>query len=101
MTLSSVRTDPPGRAALLEDVEAGAGNPPLLQRLGQRLVDDRPARGVDQIRRRLHQGELAAVDEVAGRRRERHADREDVGPAKDILEARELDAGSAATALSA
>ena len=46
------------RRLLLEHVEPGAGDPPLLKRLRQRfLVDDRASSGVDEIGGRLHQGE--------------------------------------------
>src|ERR1700677_2788583 len=41
---------------LLQNVEPGAGDAAFLQSLGQRLlVDDRAARGIDQIAGRLHQ----------------------------------------------
>src|ERR671919_2424408 len=48
---------------LLEDVEGRAGDPPVPERLGQRqLVNDRPARDVDEEGRRLHQSESARVE---------------------------------------
>ena len=65
----------------------------LLQRLGQRLlVDDRPARRVDEIGRRLHQRDALGIDEVARLGRQRAADRDDVGAAEHILELDQLDA---------
>ena len=49
------------------DVERGAGDLPVVQRLRERLVvDDRAARRVDQDRGRLHQRERVGVDQVAG-----------------------------------
>ena len=54
---------------VLEHVEAGAGDPRARKRAHQRsLVDDRPARGVDQECSLLHQRELARADLVAGLR---------------------------------
>ena len=48
---------------LLEHVERGAGDAPAAQRLDQRgLVDDRPARHVDEVRGRLHPRELRRAD---------------------------------------
>src|SRR5881628_2505295 len=51
---------------LVVDVEAGAGDRALTERGHQRgLVDDRTARGVDQVGGRLHQAELARAEELA------------------------------------
>ena len=54
---------------VLEHVEAGAGDLALPERSRQRLlVDDRPARGIDQEGGRLHQREFTRTDLVPGRR---------------------------------
>src|SRR5262249_9448449 len=64
----------------LEYVEAGAGDLALLERARQRrLVDDRSARGIDQESCRLHQGELARADLVAGLGSERGMQRDEIG----------------------
>src|SRR6185437_17006715 len=55
------------RRLLFQDVEPGAGDPALLQRLDQRrLVDSRPAPRVDEERATLHQTELLFLQEVLG-----------------------------------
>ncbi len=52
----------------LEDIEAGAGDPPLAQRGRQRrLVDQLAPADVDEVRRRLHQRQLRRADQAAGR----------------------------------
>ena len=71
------------------DVERGAGDRALAQRRQQRvLVDDRPARGVDQQRRRLHQRELARADQPARAVAEPRVDREHVASARTARRAR-------------
>ena len=51
------------------DVERGAGEPALAQRVGERvLVDDRAARGVDEDRVGLHARERVGVDRGGGSR---------------------------------
>src|SRR5262249_49252530 len=53
-----------GRGLRHEDVERSPGDPTLAQRLEQRvLVDERAARGVDEVRRRLHGPQLLPADQ--------------------------------------
>ena len=50
----------------IEDVDRGAGNDAFGQRVDQRiLVDNRPARGVGDVRSRLHHLERLGVDQPA------------------------------------
>ena len=72
---------------LFEDVERGAAEPALLQRLHKRrLVDDVAARDVDEDRGRLEQGEPAGVDQVVGLGRVRRREDEDVGLGEQLVE---------------
>ncbi len=60
------------RRFLLQHVDGGAAEAPAAQRIGQRYrVDQRPARGVDQHRVRLHSCESLRADQALGRGRER------------------------------
>ena len=53
--------------ALLEDVKAGAGDPPRAERVQQRVfVDERPTRCIEQIRGRSHRPQLCLADQVVG-----------------------------------
>ena len=72
----------------------------FLQRPGQRrLVDDRAARRVDQIRRPLHPRERRLVDQVPRLGRQRHVQRDDVRRRQQAIERhRARCAGSAAGA---
>ena len=64
----------------VEHVEAGAGDLLSLQRGDQRrLVDDRAARGVDEIGRRLHQREFGGADQPARAVAEHDMDGDEVG----------------------
>jgi hypothetical protein len=56
------------------------------------LVDDRAARGVDQVGARLHQREPARVDQAAGRFVQRAVDGQEVGFAKQRVEVDQADA---------
>ena len=68
------------------DVEAGAGDRFGVQRRDQRLlVDDRPARGVDEIGGRLHQPELSRADEPARAVAQHDMNGDDVGIAEQIV----------------
>ena len=65
---------------MLEHVETGAGDLAFLQGAREcRLVDNRPARGVDEKGRGLHQRELALADLMMGLRFERRMHRDEVG----------------------
>ena len=58
----------------------GAGDLLLLQGLQQRgFVDDRPARGVDEIAGRLHAREIGGADQAARALAQHHMDGDDVG----------------------
>ena len=58
----------------------------LAQRREQRrLVDDRAARGVDQVGGRLHQAELAGADEAARALRQHDVDGDEVGLAEQVV----------------
>ena len=69
ITLSSLRIGSFGVRRLdLQHVQPGAGDATLLQHLGQRLlIDDRPAGGVDEERRRLHQRQALGIHQVLRR----------------------------------
>lgn len=71
-----------GQRLDVEDVHTGARDTALVQRGEQGvLVDDRRTRGVDQIRRRLQQGELGRAEQPPGAvaEREMHGDEVAVG----------------------
>ena len=77
-----------------EHVDAGAGDLLLLQSLQQRrLVDDRSARGVDDIGRRLHAGEVGGPNQAAGARAQHDMDGDDVGGGQQLFLAGVADAG--------
>ena len=60
------------RRLLLQHVEPGTGDATLLQHLGQRLlIDDRPAGGVDEKGRRLHQRQALGIHQVLRRLHQR------------------------------
>src|SRR5665213_3598355 len=70
----------------VKHVEAGAGDLLLVERVEQRLlVDDRAARGVDQIGGLLHQPEFFRGDEPARAVAELKMDRHDVGVAEQVV----------------
>src|SRR5262245_13890954 len=77
--LEAVERRPRGERLLLEYVERRPCDALLGERTGERrLVDDRPASGVHQVCRRLHQPELGRPDQVAGLRREGAVDAHEV-----------------------
>ena len=77
----------------LEHVEPGAGDRAVDQGAVQRpLVDHRPARGVDDVGRGLHQPQQALAHDVVRGLAQRHADREEVGAAEQLLQPDQLDA---------
>jgi hypothetical protein len=64
---------------LVEDVERGAAEPPLVERAQERgLADEAAARRVHQDRAGLHERERAVVDDLVRPLRHRHAQEEDV-----------------------
>jgi hypothetical protein len=68
---------------LLEDVDAGAGDPALAERLDEsRLVHHRPPRRVDQVCGLLHGAERPGVDQVSGLGDQRGVERDEVGLAQ-------------------
>ena len=68
---------------------AAAAIVPSYQRVAQRgLVDDRPARGVDEDRGRLHRGQGAGVDQMGRLRCQRAVQRDDVGGGEQLRQAR-------------
>ena len=77
----------------VEHVEAGAGDLVVAQgRQQRRLIDDRPARGVDDIGGRLHQAELLGADQPARALREHDVDGDEVGLPEQVLLAHVVDA---------
>ena len=67
------------RRLVLEDVEGCAGNRSGLQRGDERrLVDDLPARSVDEHGRRLHGGERGRVEQMPRLRRQRAVQGHDI-----------------------
>src|SRR5262245_43453119 len=72
---------------MLEHVEAGAGDLPLFQGTRERrLVDDRPARGVDQERGRLHQLQFPLADLMARLGIERRMQRDEIRLREQMIE---------------
>src|SRR5208282_6344865 len=68
------------------DIEPGIGEASRLQRRDDRLgVADRPARGVDQDRARLHQPNLAGSGNAAAARAQYQVHRENVGAAEQLV----------------
>ena len=77
----------------LEDIEAGAGDPLLLQRLDQRgLVHRRPAAGGDEDRVLLHLAEVVFLEEAARLGRVGQVHGHEVGGGQDLGQRRRLDA---------
>ena len=71
----------------LVDVQARARQRPRLKCLDERgLVDDRPARRVDEKRARAHQRQRPRVDQVACGRRERAVERDHVRHPQQLVE---------------
>ncbi len=71
----------------VEHVDRGAGDRSLGERFDQRrLVDDRPARRVDEVRGRLHRAQRFGADEPACFARQRHVQRDDVGLGEQLRE---------------
>ena len=69
-----------------EHVDAGARDLLLRQRFQQRaFVDDRPARGVDEVGGRLHAREIGRADQAARALAEHHMDGDDVGGGEQFL----------------
>ena len=86
-----------GQRLDVEHVEPGAGDRARAQRPEQRvLVDDRPARGVDEHGGRLHQRELAGADQPARALGEPQVDAHDVRALEQLFLAHRLDALAAA-----
>ena len=76
----------------VEDVKGGARDRPRRERVEQRaLVDDRAARGVDEIGVRRHQRELAGADQPGRAIAEPRVDADDVGARQQVLERRRRD----------
>ena len=74
------------RRLLVPDVEAGARNPLVAQRLEQRgLVVNEAARGGDEKRVRLHQREFAGADHAAIVLGQRARDRDEIRAAHQIV----------------
>ena len=75
---------------VLEDVEAGALDDAVTQRLGQRaLVHDGPAGRVDEVGVAAHLREALGRDQVVRLGRERAVQRDDIARAEQIVEAEE------------
>ena len=75
------------RGLMLVHVERRAGDHARTQRLDERpLVDDRPARRVDEHRGRLHPGQPGRVEEMARLGRRRAVDADDVGAGEERVE---------------
>src|SRR3546814_9076890 len=75
------------RGFALVDVEPGPREPPVFERLDQRvLVDDLAARGVDKIGVAAQQREPPRIDQMLGLFGMRGADRDDVGDAQHVVE---------------
>ena len=82
-----------GQRFLVEDIEGRPGDAPVLQYVDQGgLVDDGAARGVDEVRRRLHQRELGRADDADRALPQRQVDGDDVGAAEEIMLSDPLDA---------
>lgn len=84
-----VPRDEPGvyRRLVLVDVESGPAEMPRRERRDERgLVDERPARGVEQDRAALHRGECARVERVTRLARERRVKGNDVGLGEQLRE---------------
>ena len=78
-----------GRGLDREDVERGAGQPAVLERLRERvLVDDAAARGVHEPGTLLHHRELVLPDQPPRVRGAREVDRDEVGLHQERLERR-------------
>ena len=74
-----------------EHVQGGPRELPRADRLDQGvLVDERPARRVDEPRAVAHQRDRVAVDQAAGLVRQRRVERDDVGGAEQLLERLQL-----------
>ncbi len=82
------------RAGLLRvDVEAGTGDPALLQRRVQRLlVDDPAARGVDDAHARLDLAQRLVADQTEGLGRLGEVDGDEVGDLQQLVQREHLDA---------
>ena len=71
----------------VEDVEAGTGDPLLRERRDQgSLIDDRAARGIDEIRAPLHEPDPPGVEQTARFRCQREVDRDDVRFAQQLIQ---------------
>ena len=77
------------RGLALEHVQGRRSDAALAQCAHQRgLIDDRPARGVDEHRARLHARELRGTDQVARLGRERNVQRHVVGALEQLVKGR-------------
>jgi len=75
-----------GSGCDVEHVEADARDRFGIQRRDQRfLVDDRPARGVDEIGGLFHQAELFRADDAARAFAQHHMDADDVALRKQVF----------------
>ena len=71
-----------------QDVESGARDEPLVERLNQRRFIDQPAtRGIDEKRVALHLAERIDVDQVARRGHQRAVQRDHIGFGQHLLRA--------------
>ena len=86
-----------GRQALgLEDVDPGARDPAGRERLDERgVVDDRSARGVQEVGGRLHRREEVPVDEAARVVAQREVQRDEVRAPRELEQGDGLGAGRA------
>jgi hypothetical protein len=73
-----------------DDVEPGAAEPPVAERLEDGIeIHDLAARGVHEERARPHRGDLARADQVTRFRRERHVDGHRVASLEELVELHE------------
>jgi len=77
----------PGQRFDREDIQGRAGEPTGVQGLAEGvLVDDAPASGVQQVRRRPQPGQQGGVHQPAGRRQPWTVQRQHVGGGHQLLE---------------
>jgi uncharacterized protein (TIGR03067 family) len=82
---------------LLEDIQAGPLNTTVAQGMSQRLlIDDRPARDIDQIAGRLYQRQALRVDKVACSRGQRAANTHIIRTTEQVVQSQQLNAESGA-----
>ena len=79
-------------------IECRAANGVPLQAIDQRgLVNDRPARGIDQHRIRLHSGQLDGAEQAARLSRQRQVDGNEMAGLQQRIEGHQFDAQLAGT----